>query len=48
MPKKYEHFTTLKVSYANLKRLFRLKQDPEDTYDMVLTRLLDEKEVKKK
>jgi hypothetical protein len=44
MPKKNDGFTTLKVSKANLNRLFKLKRTSDDTYDVVITKLLNERE----
>ena len=40
-------YTTLKIRKSNINRLFKLKQVPDDTYDDVIARLLDEKEKQK-
>ena len=37
-------YTTLKIRKININRLFKLKEKPDDTYDDVITKLLDERE----
>ena len=41
---KENEYTTLKIRKTNINRLFKLKQSQQDTFDDVITKLLDEKE----